>query len=38
MSVIHLLVILWSVFSEGHCPGVDKLYITPTPMRRAVNL
>lgn len=38
MSIIHLLVSLWSVFSEGRWPGVDKLYITPTPMRRAVNL
>jgi len=35
MSIVHLLVSLWSVCSEGRWPGVDKLYITPKPILRA---
>lgn len=31
MSIVHLLISLWKVFSEGRCPRVDKLYITPKP-------
>jgi len=38
MSIVHLLVSLWSVCSEGRWPGVDKLYITPKPTLKARNL
>jgi len=38
MSIVHLFVSLWAVYREGHCPGVDNLYITPTSVRRAWNL